>query len=74
MSGQKAGFPWYFAIDDRLVKVIATSSGGMEVLLFNPETGELERNMDYLARCFEPGKDVQRLSEVEFKAKLSEQR
>jgi hypothetical protein len=74
MSKQDVGFPWYFAIDDRLVKVIATSSGGMEVLLFNPATGELERNMDYLSRCFEPGKDVQRLSEAEFKTKLAEQR
>jgi len=43
----------------------------MEVLLFNPETKELERNMDYLSRCFEPGQAVQRLSEAEFKAKIS---
>lgn len=73
MSGQNAGFPWYFAIDDRLVKVIATADGGMDVLLFNPETRALERNMDYLAQCFEPGKDVQRLSEAEFKAKIPSQ-
>lgn len=63
MSG---GFPWYFVINDRPVKVIATPDGGMDVLILNLETGKLERNMAYLSRCFEPGQDVNRLSEEAF--------
>jgi hypothetical protein len=59
-------FPWYFAINDRLVKVVATANGGMDVLVLSLATGELERNMAYLSQCFEPGQDVTRLSEEEF--------
>lgn len=68
---QDSGFPWYFTIDDRPVKVIATPGGGMDVLIVNLLTGKLERDMQYLAYCFEPGKNVQRLSEAEFNARLS---
>lgn len=68
---QDSGFPWYFAIDDRPVKVIATASGGMDVLIANLMTGKLERDMQYLAYCFEPGKNVQRLSETEFNDRLA---
>ncbi|XHX76146.1 MAG: hypothetical protein RBJ76_17035 [Stenomitos frigidus ULC029] len=68
---QATDFPWYFAIDDRLVKVIATRNGGMDVLLANLTTGKLERDMEYLAYCFEPGKNVERLSEVEFNARMA---
>ena len=68
---QATDFPWYFSIDDRLVKVIATPSGGMDVLLANLTTGKLERDMEYLAYCFEPGKNVQRLSEAEFNTRMA---
>ncbi len=68
---QTADFPWYFAIDDRPVKVIATPGGGMDVLIANLTTGKLERDMQYLAYCFEPGKNVQRLSEAEFNARMA---
>ena len=61
-----ANFPWYFEINERPVKVVATPHGGMDVLILNPETGKLERNMDYLAHCFEPGQDVKKISEEEF--------
>jgi hypothetical protein len=68
---QTANFPWYFAIDDRPVKVAAAPSGGMDVLIANLTTGKLERDMQYLAYCFEPGKNVQRLSEAEFNARMA---
>lgn len=71
MSEKNAGFPWYFAIDDRPVKVVATADGGMDVLIFNAATNRLERDMAYLARCFEPGQAVQRLSEAEFNDRLT---
>ncbi|WP_421657797.1 hypothetical protein [Leptothermofonsia sp. ETS-13] len=63
MSSQ---FPWYFVINDRPVKVVATPDGGMDVLILNLTTGTLERNTAYLSRCFEPGQDVVRISEEEF--------
>lgn len=68
---QDSGFPWYFTIDDRPVKVIAMPNGGMDVLIANLTTGKLERDTQYLAYCFEPGKNVQRLSEAEFNARLA---
>jgi hypothetical protein len=68
---QKADFPWYFTIDDRPVKIISAPSGGMDVLVANLTTGKLERDMQYLAYCFEPGKNVQRLSEAEFNTRLA---
>jgi hypothetical protein len=71
MSKKNAGFPWYFTIDDRPVKVVATPNGGMDVLVVNLTTGALERNMDYLSRCFEPGQAVQRLTATEFEQRLA---
>lgn len=63
-------FPWYFIINDRPVKVVASPDGGMDVFITNLETGELERNMSYLSQCFEPGQDVTRVSEEEFNTQL----
>lgn len=63
-------FPWYFIINDRPVKVVASPNGGMDVLITNLETGELERNMSYLSQCFEPGQDVARVSEEDFNTQL----
>ncbi|PSB28141.1 hypothetical protein [Stenomitos frigidus] len=71
---QASGFPWYFAIDDRPVKVVATPGGGMDVLIANLTTGKLERDMQYLAFCFEPGQNVQRLSEAEFNTRIADLR
>jgi hypothetical protein len=66
-----AGFPWYFLVNDRPVKVIATPNGGMNVLILNLTTGELEQDMAYLALCFEPGQNVKRLSEAEFNTQIT---
>ncbi len=73
MHENKAGFPWYFAIEERtsttkirLVQVVATADGGMDVLVFNPETKTLEHDLAYLAQCFAPGQNVERLTEAEF--------
>jgi len=65
-----AGFPWFFVINDRPVKVVATPDGGMDVLILNMATGDLERNMDYLSQCFEPGQNVRRITEEEFNTRL----
>jgi hypothetical protein len=70
MSRKDAGFPWYFAIESRLVKVVATKDGGMDVLVFNPETKALERDLAYLAQCFDPGQNVDRLTEADFNARI----
>ena len=65
-----SSFPWYFEINEQPVKVVATPDGGMDVLILNHATGKLERNMSYLAQCFEPGQNVKRLSEEEFNSRV----
>ncbi len=69
--GNDSGFPWYFTINDRPVKVVATPNGGMDVLIANLTTGKLERDLQYLVYCFEPGQNVQRISEAEFNTRLT---
>jgi hypothetical protein len=64
-------FPWYFTINDRPVQVVATPDGGMDVLVLNLTTGVMERDMAYLVQCFEPGQNVQRLSEDEFNTRIA---
>ncbi len=67
---QDSGFPWYFIINDRPVKVTATANGSLDLLIANLDTGRLERDLQYLAYCFEPGQNVQRISEAEFKTRV----
>jgi hypothetical protein len=59
-------YPWFYAVNDRPVKFVETPSGGLTVLVYDFATGELERNMDYLDRPFEPGADVDQLNEEQF--------
>jgi hypothetical protein len=60
--------PWYFAVNDRPVKVVPTDDGGADVLVLDLCTGGFVRNLDYLGYYFEGGRDVDELSEAEFNA------
>lgn len=62
----ESGLPEYFAVTDRPVKIVETSDDGLNVLAMNITTGEFERDMSYLSRCFEPGRDVDKFTEPEF--------
>lgn len=67
-----SAFPWYFLVDDRPLKVMPSADGGMDVLILDPDTGELKQDLAYLAYCFEPGQNVQRLSASEFETQVAQ--
>jgi hypothetical protein len=61
--------PAYYAVNDRPVKWVRTPDGGLDVLAMNMRTGEFERDMSYLSRCFLPEGDVDKFpDEAHFEA------
>ena len=64
----------YYSVNDRPVKIVSTVDGGRTVLVMNLHTGEFERDMSYLSRCYNPEQDVERLSETEFEQYVSQLR
>jgi len=59
--------PLYCVVGVKPVKIFETEDGGMTCHVFNPETDQFERNMDYFTRCFmgqDPEVDV--VTEEEF--------
>jgi hypothetical protein len=56
----------YYAINDRPVKLVPTEEGGMDVLVLNWKTGDFERDMSYLSRCYDPSQDVDQFTEAQF--------
>lgn len=58
--------PAFYLVNDRPVKLLETPDGGLTVLVYNWKTGEFDRDMSYLSRCSEPGKDVDKLTESDF--------
>jgi hypothetical protein len=70
----KPDLPWYYAVNDRPVKMVATPDGGMDVLVLNMSTGEFERDMSYLSKVFAPFKDVDQFTEQQFEKYVAELR
>lgn len=64
--------PIFCVVDTRPVKVVPDSDGGVEVLAFDPESGEFVRRMDLLERVLMQDDWVVELTEDEFEAHLSE--
>ena len=58
--------PEYYTINDRPVKMLPTPDGGRTVLVMNLKTGEFERDVSYLSRCYDPDQDVDKLTEQSF--------
>ena len=56
----------YYAVNDRPVKMISIPNEGRDVLVMNLKTGEFERDMSYLSRCYDPDQDVDQFSEQTF--------
>lgn len=67
-------YPWFYAVNDRPVKFAETADGGMTVLVYDFESGELVPDMDYLSAPFRPGADVDELTEAQFEALLTQLR
>jgi hypothetical protein len=56
----------FFTVNDRPVKLVPTSEGGLDVQALDMRTGEFERDMGYLTRCIAGEGEVDRLTEAEF--------
>jgi len=68
VSSPKKPYPWFYAVNDRPVKFALLPSGELDVLVYDFKTKQLVRDMDYLDKPFEPGKDVDELTEAQFDA------
>lgn len=64
----------YYTVNDRPVKIVPTANGGKTVLVMNLSTGEFERDLSYLSRCYNPEQDVDCLSKIKFEAYVKELR
>jgi hypothetical protein len=69
-----SNLPEYYAVNDRPVKLVPTEEGGMDVLVLNWKTGDFERDLSYLSRCYDPSQDVDQFTEVEFNAYIAQLR
>lgn len=58
--------PRFAIVGARPVKAIDTPDGGMDVLAYNWESGEFDRDMEYLSRLFMPDGEVEIVSEDQF--------
>jgi hypothetical protein len=70
-------YPWFYAVNDRPVTFVELPSGELDVLVYDFDTGELVSDLGYMSRPFEPGKDVDELTEEQFNqvvAKLRSER
>ena len=63
--------PRFFAVNDRPVKIVERADGGADVMVLHMGTGEWERDARYLDFYFEGGRDVDILTEEEFKAAVA---
>ena len=64
----------YFIVNERPVKLVPTTEGGLDVRVYNYETKSFERNMSYYAYCFSPDKEVDELSVAQFEAYVADLR
>jgi hypothetical protein len=67
-------FPWFFALNDRPVKVSKTRDGGLEVISLDMSTGEFVRDYESLPAYYEGGRDIDDLTEQEFEALVAKHR
>jgi hypothetical protein len=63
-----------FIVNKRLVKIIDTSDGGIDVLAYDDEKDEFARKIYYLSMIMYGREDIEKLSEEEFNKKMREQR
>lgn len=64
-------FPRYYAVNDRPVTLETSLVGDIVVLVFDFKTREFVENSSYYTRIYEPGADVESLSEDEFSILVS---
>jgi len=67
-------FPLYAIVGDRPVKAERTEDGGMVLLAFDWETGELKPNGSYLTKIFTPNAETDFVDKRTFERKVAELR
>jgi hypothetical protein len=69
-------YPWYYAVNDRPVKIVLLPDGGADCLVFDFATGGFVPDRSYFARVSDTGvgKDVDQLTEEEFETLVASQR
>jgi hypothetical protein len=66
--------PTFFVVGTRPVKAVPTPDGGMDVLAFDWQTGELVREMGYLERLLCGAGELDVVDEAEFERRVAELR
>ena len=66
--------PSYYIVGECPVKAIATPDGGMDVLAYDWRTGEVVRNMSFVAKIGFGEGDVEVVSAEEFDRRVEELR
>ena len=61
-------FPWYYAVNDRPVKIVELPDGSGDALAFDWRTGGFVPDRSYFGRTLEHGKDIDQLTEAQFTA------
>jgi hypothetical protein len=61
-------YPWYYAVNDRPVKLVLTPSGGLDALVIDWESGAFVPDRSYFVKVSDTGigKDVDQLTEEQF--------
>ena len=63
--------PAYFVVGARPVKAVATAQGGMDILAYDWDSGELRRDMSYLSRLTLPDAEVESVTEEAFERRVA---
>ncbi|MBX5480894.1 MAG: hypothetical protein IRZ16_03440 [Myxococcaceae bacterium] len=63
--------PIYCVVDTRPVKVVGNPDGTLDVLAFDPASGDFVRRMDLLERVIMQDECVIELTEEEFEARVA---
>lgn len=63
-------YPWYYAVNDRPVKIVELPDGGADMLVFDWSTGGFVPDRSYFGHVARHGNDVDQLDEAEFEARL----
>lgn len=63
-------YPWYYAVNDRPVKVVELADGGADVLVFDWATGAFTPDRSYWEQLSSTGKDVDQLTESQFDVRV----
>jgi hypothetical protein len=69
-------YPWYYAINDRPVKIVQLPDGSTDCMVFDFASGDFLPDRSYFSRVSETGigKDVDQLTQTEFEELVAWQR